>query len=235
MTNENEVVNSEVTTQPQRSPSALEDVEQKLKEKETEQVVEEKQPEPSPEPVKEEEHQETEPPKAGDKTDPNLLLKSLQEERERRRADEERIKQLEEEIKLKESASDDEVFSDEGKALQKEIKEARSEIATLKQENAKKELLIKHPDMSEHWEEFETFRDDPENKGMNLNTAAKAFRIEKGLLEPTRKGLEKPTGGDKMPSNTGKMSAEDVKILRTTNHKKYMDMLTKGQIPDKLT
>src|SRR3990167_10014846 len=165
-----------------------------------------------------------EPAQAGDKTPPNLLLKSLQEEREKRKQLEERLTQLE-----SSALSSDEEFSDEGKALRGEIKSLAGKVSTLESELTKKDVLIAHPVLQEKWSEFEEFRADPDNKGMNLRTAAKAYLIENGLLDVPRKGLEKPTGGPRVPQTSG-MTADDVKILRTTNFKKYQEMLAKGQI-----
>jgi hypothetical protein len=156
----------------------------------------------------------------GSKTDPTLLLKSLQEEREKRQ-------RLEEELALLKTSVSSDVFSDEGKVLQQRIKDQDSKIESILQDNAKKDILILHPIMREKWEEFETFRNNPENKGMNLRTATKAFLLENGLYEPTRKGLEKTTGGQRVPTNQG-MSVEDIKALRETNFRKYQDMLEKG-------
>ena len=161
---------------------------------------------------------------AGDKTPPNALLKSLQEEREKRRM-------LEEEIQsLKSSALPvPEVYSDEAKVLADKIGSLESVISEMRTENQKKDLLISQPILKEKWDEFEEFRADPENKGMNMRTAAKAFLVENGLLEVPRKGLEKPTGGSRVPMASG-MTAEDVDTLRQTNYRKYIDMLKKGQI-----
>lgn len=159
---------------------------------------------------------------AGDKTPPNLLLKSLQEERDARRV-------LEERIALLETSNSPDVFSDEGKALKKRIEEQDEKLKTILQENAKKDVIISHPIIGEKWDDFEKFRSDPENKGMNLKTAAKAFLVENGMLDPQRKGLEKPTGGPRTPTTQG-MSAEDIKTLRETNFRRYQDMLEKGLI-----
>lgn len=169
-----------------------------------------------------------EPPafQAGDKTDPNLLLKSLQEERDKRRELEGQINDLESKLS---TLSDDEVFSDEGKILKKEIGSLRSELTEIRGELSKEKIISSTPILKEKWSEFEEFRALPENKGMNLRTAAKAFLIENGLLEPSRKGLEKTTGGPRMPLTSG-MTAEDVKTLRETNFRKYQEMLMKGQI-----
>lgn len=158
----------------------------------------------------------------GDKTPPNLLLKSLQEERDKR-------KELEEELEnLKSSIpSDSEVYSDEGKALQSKISTLTTELSEVKGELAKKDLLLSQPILKDKWDEFEKFRSDPENKGMNLRTAAKAFLTEMGLLEPQRKGLEKTTGGPRVPMASG-MSVDDVANLRKNNFKKYQELLKKG-------
>lgn len=162
-------------------------------------------------------------PAPGSQTDPVLLLKSLQEERAKRQA-------LEDELeKLKETPAPSDVFSDEGKALQKLIAESNERIEALTHDNAKKDVLISHPILKEKWEEFETFRADPENKGMNLRTAAKAFLTESGLLDARRPGLEKTTGGPRVPVSE-KMSVEDIKTLRETNWPKYLEMVRKGLI-----
>ena len=110
-----------------------------------------------------------------------------------------------------------------------EIGKLRSDIADLRGKYAKTEVLQAHPQLKELWSDFETFRDDPENKGMNLKTAAKAFLTEKGVLSPKRDGLERPTGGPRTPIQQG-MSVDDVKHLRETNYKKYSEMVRKGLI-----
>ena len=164
------------------------------------------------------EEAQQEPAQAGDKTDPNLLLKSLREERERRRLLEERVVQLESSVS---SESTDNSTEDMG--------QLRTELSEIKSKLNKREILDSYPVLKEIWQEFEEFRDNPDNKGMNLKTSAKAFLVEKGLLEPSRKGLEKGTGGTRVPMSTG-MTTEEIKKLRETNYRKYEDMLMKGQI-----
>lgn len=186
-------------------------------------VVNEEVTEPiEQEPVEIEEPTVTAPP-AGSKTDETLLLKSLHEEREKRRLLEEQLN------KLKSSNLPDEAFSDEGRLLQSQIQALQSKIATFESETVKNEILGANPVLKDKWAEFEQFTQSPENQGMSLKTAAKAFLVENGLLNQPRKGLEKPTGGTRTPLVTG-MTAEDVKTLRTTNFKKYTEMLEKGLI-----
>jgi len=140
---------------------------------------------------------------------------------ERAKKAEARIKELE-----KETLSDNDKLSE---IDDEEISKLKDDLSTVKDELAKGKVLERYPDLKEVWSEFDEFRTDDENKGMNLNTAAKAFAIEKGLLEPNRKGLEKSTGGDKAPAPSG-MTAEEVKNLRENDYNKYRDMLKKGQI-----
>ena len=166
--------------------------------------------------------EETKPVLSGDKTPPNLLLESLQEERAKRKG-------LEDRIALLESSTSSDAFSDEGRALQRKIEEQDEKIKTILQDNAKKDVLLSYPVIKEKWGEFETFRDDPENKGMNLRTAARAFLLDNGLLEPNRKGLEKTTGGARVPISQG-MSVDEIKTLRETNFREYQDKLSKGLI-----
>ena len=202
MDDEQQVVNPEVTT----GDSEV------VKPQESEQVV------------SEETSQSTQ---AGDKTDPNLLLKSLQEEREKRRVAESRL----EEQQLNSSTTlPDEVFSDEGKLLQKNIHSLETELVALKNESAKKDLFIAYPVLKDKWNDFEDFHADSENKAMPIRTAAKAFLAEKGLLNTTKRvGLEKTTSGQRNPPTSG-MTSDEAENLRKNNFSKYRELIIKGQL-----
>lgn len=139
---------------------------------------------------------------------------------ERAKKAEQRLKELEEARLLEVN-----VPSDEDDTVGK----LKSEISEIKGKLTRSEVIESYPQLKEVWSDFEQFRSDPENKGMNMRTAAKAFLVDKGLLEPSRKGLEKPTGGPRAPLSSG-MSSEDAKRLRETNYKKYLEMVKKGQI-----
>lgn len=110
-----------------------------------------------------------------------------------------------------------------------DISSLKAELADIKNRQQKSEVLESYPKLKELWSDFEEFRSNSDNKGMNMRTAAKAFLVEKELLEPQRKGLEKPTGGPRVPLSSG-MSVEDVKHLRETDFKKYLEMTQKGLI-----
>lgn len=105
-----------------------------------------------------------------------------------------------------------------------------AEVAEIKAKQTKAEVMETYPALKEVWSEFEKFRDDPDNKGMSMKTAAKAFMAEKGITSTQpRRGLEKPTGGDRTPISSG-MTSEEAKRLRETDYKKYSEMVRKGQI-----
>lgn len=110
-----------------------------------------------------------------------------------------------------------------------ELNQVRSEVSEIKQRLQRAELIESNPELKEVWSDFEKFRQDPDNKGMNMKTAAKAFMVEKGLMSTPRKGLERSGGGDRAPIQTG-MTREDVEKLRTNDYKKYKEMLMKDQI-----
>src|SRR3990167_11283661 len=97
----------------------------------TEQPLEGKAKETTPEVVVQ--------PVPGSKTDPELLLKSLQEEREKRKLAEERAKALEEN---QASALPEDDYSDEGRVLKKEISSLSQEVKNLKEERELEKIYV---------------------------------------------------------------------------------------------
>ena len=142
---------------------------------------------------------------------------------ERLKKEEERSAELASQIVALSGQSDPSGQNDEA------ISKLRLELAEIKVKQAKSEVLEANPQLKEVWSDFEKFRTDEDNKGMNLKTAAKVFLTEKGLLDPRRKGLERPTGGDRTPPQSG-MSAEDAKKLRENDYRKYTELVRKGII-----
>lgn len=163
------------------------------------------------------------PTQPGEKTDPALLLKSLQEEREKRRVAEEALEKA-----LTSNTPSEDVFSDEGKAIvDKYVKPLEQTIESLQDQLALKDVHAAYPALKDLTGEFETFRQEyPRHK---LENVAKLFLSEKGLLDAPRKGLEKVTGGPRVPVST-EPTAEDKKNLRMNNPRKYEEMLRKGLI-----
>lgn len=168
-------------------------------------------------------------PKPGEKTDPALLLKSLQEERAE-------VRRLTDEIEVLRNPKPTElpageVFSDEGKVLDSKIIQLQAKIEATEMEKALTSVQAQFPVLADKAAEFEAYR--AENPGMKLETAAKAFLVENNLLEaaPVRKGLESSTGGPRGPVvNDGSMSADEVDQLRVTNYKEYVRRLKEGSI-----
>lgn len=156
----------------------------------------------------------------GAKTDSALLLDSLQKERDKRR-------ELERELEALKITPEPttEYSSDEGQAL-------KSEINSIKEKLALSELNGKYPQLKDKSSEFEDFRLNPENRGMSIATAAKAFLAENGLLNqpaPPRKGLESDTGGGRAPVKTGR-TEEEIADLRTSNFRQYSKELRAGTL-----
>jgi len=149
----------------------------------------------------------------GSKTDPSLLLKSLQEERQK-------VKILEEQL-LTKTNTEEEVFSDEGKLLQQQIKVVEEKILL-------KDLSEKFPALKDKASEFKDYRN--QYPGVELEKLAKLFLVENDLneVEP-RKGLEKQTGGMRTPQKQG-MTVEEVADLRKNNFKKYLQLAREGKI-----
>ena len=138
----------------------------------------------------------------------------------------ERLKKVQEENELlKAQLVDNPVLPE----LDDPVDSLKSELSEIKQKLQKSEVIESYPILKETWQDFEEFRQLPDNKGMNMKTAAKSFLIEKGLLETPRKGLEKLTGGGHEPISSG-MKTEDIKRLRETDYRKYSEMIRKGQL-----
>ena len=163
-------------------------------------------------------------PPAGTKTDPNLLLKSLQEERDRRRKLEEELQSL----KNSTVSSEEEIFSEEGRALKKHITDLEAKFAAVEDEKNLDRLYATYPALKEKAAEFNEFR-AAEHPRAKIESVAKLFLAENGLMGEPRKGLEKPTGGTRVAPSPH-MTADDVKSLRENDYRKYVKMLQEGKI-----
>lgn len=142
----------------------------------------------------------------------------------------ERLKKANEEIQdLTQRITALEAEPDPSGKNDEELGKLKTKVAELSASQVKSEVLEKYPQLKEVWSDFEKFHAEDDNKGMALRTAAKAFLTEKGLLDPQRKPLERPTGGDRTPPSPG-MSAEDAKNLRETNYKEYRRLVKIGAI-----
>lgn len=165
-------------------------------------------------------------PKPGDKTEPNLLLKSLQEERAERK----RLEAELEALKQNPTEPQGDVFSEEGKLLKGEIAKLEAKIAA--SETAKKLESVQqtYPALLDKQNEFDEFLEL--NPGMKIETAAKAFLVENDLLETPkpRKGLENASGGGRTPVVSEGMSAEEIDNLRNNNYREYSKRLRAGTL-----
>lgn len=156
----------------------------------------------------------------GEKTDSALLLKSLQDEREKRRV-------LEEELKKLQDASQGDIVTDEGKALLKKISDLESDLDHRKTQETLTTLQTTYPALKDKAADFQIYVEA--NPGLPMDVAAKAFLVDNNLLTGARKGLERSTGGSRAPQSTG-ITPEEADNLRVTNFRKYSDMVRKGEI-----
>lgn len=163
----------------------------------------------------------TEPvPLPGEKTESALLLESLQKERAKR-------KELEAELALKNTAPVG-YSSDEAIALKAEIDRVSGELASSNREKQLSQIQATYPALKDKAPEFEQFLE--ENPGIKLDTAAKAFLVEKDLIQTQpRKGLEKDIGGGRTPVKVG-MTSEEKDELRVTNYREYVKRIKNGTL-----
>lgn len=179
---------------------------------------EEPKPEPKP---------KAELPK-GTQTPERNMFAALEEERTKRKEAQAAVAQLEQRIKeLSSTPSNTDVFSDEGLALKREIDDLKAELESRKQDEAMARLTSQFPALADSMDDFQTYRSD--YPGVPLEKVAKLFLNEKGLLGTERKGLETSSGGSRAPQSSN-ISSEDVARLRTTNFRKYSQLLREGKI-----
>ena len=124
-----------------------------------------------------------------------------------------------------------EVFSDEGKALQTQIKALNEKLSLNEKKEARREAETEFPFLKDMKEEFDAFLEDEENKRLSIKKVARLFAAEKGLLvnEPVRKGLEKSTGGGQQKPEPS-YSAEEIRDMMKNDWRKYTKLLKEGKI-----
>ena len=146
----------------------------------------------------------------------------------------ERLKKAEAELaelkqnNINQNSSEADIYSDEGKILKGQLDSVRGELNTLREERELERIYVQYPLLKEQSSKFEEFRKS-EHPRAKIESVAKLFLAENGLLEPRRQGLESPTGGTRTPMVYG-MTAQEVENLRRTNYKKYLELLKKDQL-----
>ena len=161
-------------------------------------------------------------PPVGSQTPPENLYAALAEERRLRKEAEDKL------TNLTTTAIPEDVYSDEGKLLRGQITSLEAKVASIEEEKNLERLFNQYPLLREKSAEFIEYR-QTEHPRAKLESVAKLFLAENGLLEPTRQGLEKPTGGPRVPQPSG-MSNEDIENLRKNDYRRYKEMVQKDQI-----
>ena len=163
----------------------------------------------------------------GSQTPAENLYAALAEERRLRKEAEEQLATL-----TTTPSTDDDVFSDEGRAIKSEVDVLKSTIEQMQDQQKLKDLHAIFPALKDKSDEFDEYRKDfPRHK---IENVAKLFLTEKGLLEvaPERKGLEGTSGGGHRDPSPSGMTADDVKLLRETNYRQYTKLLSEGKLND---
>lgn len=135
----------------------------------------------------------------------------------------------------KPSEIEEDLMSDEGKALKGHISTLEAKLADMENKQAIERLLTQYPVIKDKMDEFNEFRNEYPN--LDPEKIAKIFLVEKGYTEQLkpRIGLEKPTSGSKSHQKSG-FSGDEIKRLRETQPRRYQQMLRNGKInPDLIT
>lgn len=161
----------------------------------------------------------TEVAQPGEKTDSALLLKRLQEERDKRRELEAKVQALE---------TPRETFSDEGRLLESKIAALEAKLSAKEQSEVRSSVESQYPQLKDKNQEFEEYMQA--NPGLSIQTAAKGFLIENDLMpkSPSRKGME-TGGGARVPTRNGR-TEDEVAELRKTNYRQYEKELAAGTL-----
>lgn len=162
------------------------------------------------------------PPAPGSKTPEENLLIALQKERDEKKILEDKL------LALTSQPPVTEAFSDEGKMLESKIATLEAELSSVREEKVLEAIQVQHPVLRELAGEFSQYKAG--FPGVAIERVAKLFLNEKGLLDASRKGLERPAGAGGNPPSSDKLTAEEVSDLRKNNHKKYTEMLMNGKI-----
>lgn len=162
----------------------------------------------------------------GNQTPDTSLYAALAEERAKRKELEGKIKELE---SSPSPTVEEDIVSDEGRMLYQELKNVRSELTSLKEDRELEGIIRQFPQLKERVGELKEFRS--EYPTLSMDKVAKLFIVENNLHEEPkqRKGLEKPSGGNKTPPSSG-ISREDVQRLRETDPRRYARMIRDGKL-----
>lgn len=165
--------------------------------------------------------------KPGEKTDPALLLQSLQQERLKVKDLETAKTTLERELEVIRNKPEPSAFSEEGKMLEERIDTLSDQIERLKDQNAVKDLVIEFPALKEKTAEFEEFR--KKYPGVDLKDIAELYLTRSGLLSQAKKpkGVEPASGGTHQPPQK-RWTPEAVTQLMQTNFREYKRLLQSG-------
>jgi hypothetical protein len=158
-------------------------------------------------------------PLPGEKTDPVLLLDSLQKERDKRKTAEDALAQAKADLLKAQEGN--------GTASKEEVETLQGQIDVLTENLALKDLVEAHPVLKGHESEFTEFC--KAYPGVTKDAAVKLFISEKDLEPTKRKGFAPVTGGPREPLKEG-YSAEEIADLRKNDFRRYSRLVREGKI-----
>lgn len=178
-----------------------------------------------------------------EKTADDEQIKSLQAQKEHWREKAEKAEEEARQLKLAKETStsadtdlvqkfpDWDLMSETEKQLARDMAEIKEERAWQK-DFARVKSEFKG--IADNESEFRDFCYRPENiRIKDVSVLAKAFLFDKKPaqteVKPTRKGLERPTGGEGKVDTSVEYTAEQIKDLRENHPKKFIKMLQQGR------
>lgn len=166
----------------------------------------------------------------GSSTPDNQLYAALKAERERRQALEARLEALEVANQPSQFVNTDDVYSDEGKLILKQMQERDAKIAALEEREKMRETFAAFPDLRGKEADFTDFRKDYPN--VNIERVAKLFLSESGITpqKAQPKGLESTSGGAKTTETSTGFTAEEIDRIRTTQPRLFIKLVREGKI-----
>lgn len=146
-----------------------------------------------------------------------------------------RIAELEAQVGKPTASYEDDIYSDEGKLLLKKQQETEAKLNRLLAEKQLEEdinhVKSKFPELTGQEKSFREYTE--KYPGVDAETLAKSFLFDMDVEKKPRKGLEKPSGGTKVPASGEGFTAEEVARIRETDEKRYLELIKKGVLKGK--
>ncbi|MDA2921700.1 hypothetical protein MYX07_00355 [Patescibacteria group bacterium AH-259-L07] len=179
----------------------------------------------------------------------NVTVKTLKAQIEEQSKIEIRPDNIEQELRRERSDWEDLDEAERKRLISEKLEKARTNVRIAQQDKEIQDLkwensfdrVISNPDYSQLKEreaEFREFAEQPDNKGLNLDTLAKSFLFEDAkrigaeeeVEKAKRSALERPSGGEKTAIKPSEMSLKELKRMRKDDPRRYERLIEQGKI-----